>query len=272
MKKIFKHLLHILKNPSGLFYGLLRRYGKNISKLITKSAFYLQGQMDMHSQSLWYKKEFIEKTGGYFPKNEIENEIKKRELTNLEPWDTTRRDMLTLFVRTIIEHDIPGDFVEVGVYKGSTAKLFHKYAPERKLHLFDTFAGFKERSVSAEQNSTGLSISKDHFADTSVEAVTEYIQPNSNVFFYPAYFPDRLPENFDTLKFALIHLDADLHEPTLKGLEIFYPKISPGGMIIVHDYNSWIGAREAVDTFFKDKVEVPIPMPDKSGSVLIVKQ
>jgi hypothetical protein len=44
------------------------------------------------------------------------------------------------------------------------------------------------------------------------------------------------------------------------------------GIILVHDYNAWIGARKAVDDFFADKVELPVPMPDKSGSVLIIKQ
>lgn len=36
--------------------------------------------------------------------------------------------------------------------------------------------------------------------------------------------------------------------------------------------NAWIGVRKAVDCFFKDKLELPVPMPDKSGSILIIKQ
>ena len=48
--------------------------------------------------------------------------------------------------------------------------------------------------------------------------------------------------------------------------------MSTKGIILVHDYNAWIGARKAVDDFFADKEEMPVPMPDKSGSVLIIKQ
>ncbi len=242
-------------------------HGKTMAGLVKKSAFYLQGQMDLQPKSLWYKKDFIDITHGYFPKNDCI----ERTITDIEPWDTTRRDMLVLFLRTITENNIPGDFAEVGVYKGSTAKLLHKYAPERKLHLFDTFAGFKERSVNAEKSLTGLSISQNHFADTNLESVQKYIDGNANVSYYQAYFPDILPTSFDSMNFSFVHLDADLYEPTFKGLEMFYPKMSTGAMIVVHDYNSWIGAREAVDTFFRDKQEIPIPMPDKSGSVLIVK-
>jgi O-methyltransferase len=68
-----------------------------------------------------------------------------------------------------------------------------------------------------------------------------------------------------------VHLDADLYEPILEGLKFFYPRMPKHGMILVHDYNAWIGARKAVDDFFSDKPELVIPMPDKSGSALIVK-
>jgi hypothetical protein len=48
--------------------------------------------------------------------------------------------------------------------------------------------------------------------------------------------------------------------------------MNTGGYILVHDYNAWIGARKAVDEFFSTRKEIPIPMPDKSGSALIQKQ
>jgi len=44
-----------------------------------------------------------------------------------------------------------------------------------------------------------------------------------------------------------------------------------GGIIFVHDYNSWDGARHAVDQFFASRPEVPLAMPDKCGSAVIVK-
>jgi hypothetical protein len=44
------------------------------------------------------------------------------------------------------------------------------------------------------------------------------------------------------------------------------------GQFFLHDYNTWPGARKAVDDFFVDKIETPIPMPDKSGSAVILKQ
>jgi O-methyltransferase len=50
--------------------------------------------------------------------------------------------------------------------------------------------------------------------------------------------------------------------------------MSPGGLIIVHDYSSgwWKDVKPAVDGFMADKPETPILLPDKAGSVLIARQ
>ena len=51
----------------------------------------------------------------------------------------------------------------------------------------------------------------------------------------------------------------------------FYPLLSRGGIIVAHDYNAWIGSRKAVDEFCAETGIIPIPMPDKSGSCVILK-
>lgn len=48
--------------------------------------------------------------------------------------------------------------------------------------------------------------------------------------------------------------------------------MSSGGVIILHDCNNeYSGSRRALDEFFVDKQEVPVIIPDKSGSAIIVK-
>ena len=259
----------LLKNPKKYIPLIFKVFQQSLCFLFRNSAFHLQGHMDINPKSRWYKPEFAKHTGGFFPANDGE----KRKIMNLEPWDTTRKDMLILFIRTILENEIEGDFVEVGVYKGHTAKLIHYYAPERRLHLFDTFEGLTFHDIKNEQERIQLSIPEEDFHDTSFEKVKGYISPqNKNVFFYMGYFPDSIPSSFNQCNFAFVHLDADLYEPTRRGIEYFYPRLNVGAFLVVHDYNAWPGARKAVDEFFKDKPELPIPMPDKSGSALIVKQ
>jgi len=250
-------------------YLSIRMMQLQMCSLFQNTSFFMQWQMDIHPKARWYSDDFRISTGGFYPKNDY----KDRQICNLEPWDNTRRDMLVLLLRTIAQNNIEGHLAELGVYRGHTAKLIHYFMPERKLHLFDTFEGFTARSVVAEKENTDYSILESQFADTSLDDVKGHIsQKNSNVLYYKGYFPESIPENFNQLMFAFVHLDVDLYEPTLEGLEFFYPRMSTRGLMVVHDYNAWLGARKAVDDFFSDKNELPIPMPDKSGSALIVKQ
>lgn len=242
---------------------------KKFTPLLKNTSFFMQGQMDISPRSRWYNREFEEETGGFFPKSSRDG----RRICDLEPWDCTRRDMLVLLLRTVVEQGIDGDMAELGVYRGNTARLIHHYVPERPLHLFDTFEGFTDRSVLAEKENTNFSTKGRKFSDTSLEGVRRYVDPqNDNVHFYKGYFPDSIPSALDSLTFSFVNLDADLFEPTLEGLKFFYPRMCTGGLLLVHDYNAWIGARKAVDEFFHDRPEMPVPMPDKSGSALIVRQ
>ena len=120
------------------------------------------------------------------PKDDATN----RRIHDLEPWDNVRRDMLVLMLRTVLERGVEGDLAELGVWKGSTARLIHHYVPERRLHLFDTFSGFDGRDVAAERTTTGQDLDERMFADTSVEGVMHFVAPrNGNVSCYPDFFP-----------------------------------------------------------------------------------
>lgn len=261
-------LKKLITNPKKYVPLVIRMLQQKMCVFFQDTSFFMQGQMDIHSKSRWYNEDFVRTTGGFY----VKGDSISRKIYNLEPWDNTRRDMLILLLRTIIINNIEGELAELGVYKGYTAKLIHHYVPERKLHLFDTFEGFPNKSIAVENHKTNLKVSNNHFADTSLEVVQKYISAkNDNVFYYKGYFPNSMPSEFGKKQFAFVHLDADLYEPTFEGLHFFYPRITINGMIVVHDYNTWPGARKAVEEFFADKKELPIPMPDKSGSVLIIK-
>ena len=221
--------------------------------------FFVQSEMDISPRSIWRNPEFIAATGGFLiPEDRVE-----RRICQLEAWDNVRRDMLVLLMRSVLIRQIDGDFAELGVYRGITARLIHHYAPDRRLHLFDTFSGFDRREIE-DASHAGL------FSDTSVAAVMRKIAPrNENIVVHAGRFPETAAQASG--KFAFVHLDADLFDPISAGLHFFYPRVSIGGMIVVHDYNAWPGARRAVDQFFASRPEVPVAMPDRSGSAVIVK-
>lgn len=162
---------------------------------------------------------------------------------------------------------VAGAIAELGVYRGTSAKVLHELAPDRKLFLFDTFSGFDKRDLKGE-SSRGH-----HFEDNSLNQVKQFLGDSSNLVFCPGYFPETARFVPADEKFALVHLDADLYEPTLAALEFFYNRMTPGGMIILHDYSSgaWSGVKAACDLFFKDKREKLIHIPDKSGTAVLRK-
>jgi len=166
---------------------------------------------------------------------------------------------------------IAGDFAELGVYKGDSARILHQMDPSRKFHLLDTFEGFAERDLEGEEGKAATYTSRD-FADTSLQKVIRKIGGNNNIRIHQGYFPDSVTEIKEE-RFALVNIDADLYNPTKKGLEFFYPRMNAGGVIFIHDYNKkWPGVVKAVDDFMNGISEVPHLIPDRDGTVLVIKR
>lgn len=159
---------------------------------------------------------------------------------------------------------------ELGVYKGETALLLSLLAPDRALHLFDTFEGFRQEDLT---NETGeaATYSPHHFADTSVESVKEKLKHHPNINIHKGNFAEQ-SHFVENEKFALVSIDVDLAKPTAEGLRFFYPRLLPGGVLIVHDYNpKWPELMRVVDDFLKEIPENPVLASDKNSSLILVK-
>ena len=166
--------------------------------------------------------------------------------------------------------NIQGAFAELGVYKGETALMMHHMDINRRLHLFDTFEGFSTKDLDLEK-SKDERYTTDNFSDTSLNDVKKLFEDNKNVLFYPGYFPATTKSVTDKT-FALVHIDADLYLPTIEALKYFYPKVSPGGVLIIHDYNhTWDGIKKAINEFMGTIPESLIEITDWQGSVMIIK-
>jgi O-methyltransferase len=180
--------------------------------------------------------------------------------------DLVRYYFLFLQLQRIEDAEIPGDIAELGVYKGDTAEFLRR-GSTRRLHLFDTFEGFDPRDSSEFAASIA-------FKDVEYGKVAARVQGDRTLI-YKGYFPETAADLPPDTKFCLVHIDMDLYEPIRAALTFFYPRVSPGGVLIVHDYNnlgSWEGgARRAVDEFLVGKPEPGVEMPDRYGSIVIMK-
>lgn len=184
--------------------------------------------------------------------------------------DKTRFYALWLNLKKIEKQQIPGDIAEFGVYKGDTAKLMHQMLPDRKIFLFDSFSGLPHQVIKEDCDGT-IRPQTVKFDNTSPQQVLKYINGNENIVLKEGVFPETtkgLENNF----FAFVHIDADLYQSTIDGLQFFYPRLSPGGIIIIHDYNhDWQGVKKAVDEFETSIPENFIELPDMYGSVILIK-
>jgi hypothetical protein len=183
--------------------------------------------------------------------------------------DLGRLYALILNIKQTLEENVPGHFAELGVYRGNSAAVLAHYARRfgRRVFLFDTFDGFDARDISGIDADT-----RPLFKDTSLDLVRNLVGDESTSFI-KGYFPGSIPSDLAHERFALVHIDCDLHEPFKAALSFFYPRLSGGGTLILHDYSSgtFAGAKKAVDEFLARIPERLVLWPDKSGTAVIRK-
>lgn len=159
---------------------------------------------------------------------------------------------------------VPGDVAEVGTYRGGSARLLCEFKAGKVLHLFDTFSGLPRTS---EHDHEGF---KEGQYSASIEAVQHAVAGFGGVHIYPGLFPETAAPIADRT-FSFVHMDADLYEWTLEGLRYFYPRMSPGGIIVTHDaISADRGAGRAFYEFFADKKEPVIPVSHSQAMIVRV--
>jgi O-methyltransferase len=183
-----------------------------------------------------------------------------------------RASSLELIAREINEREVPGAVAEIGVFRGEFARLINIAFPERRLYLFDTFDGFPETDMKADIQRRYAKPDRQAFSDTSIPLVMSRMKFRDNCIVKRGVFPESA-EGCTEERFAFVSIDADLYNPIYEGLQFFYPRLSVGGYIFVHDYNNcqYRGAKQAVRNFCAERGISFFPLSDSSGSAVISK-
>lgn len=177
---------------------------------------------------------------------------------------------MRLLAEQIREENIPGDVAELGVFRGDFAALINAAFPDRTIHLFDTFEGFPAQDVEIEQ-AQGLSRAKTgDFSETAADMVEQRLPHPGRAMFHKGYFPATF-NGCEEKSFAFVSIDADLYAPTAAALPLFFDRLSPGGVLLIHDVNStqFSGAGKAVREFCAERGLLPMPVCDLHGSVVL---
>jgi len=171
--------------------------------------------------------------------------------------------------RYVARMQIPGAIVECGVWRGGStmaaALALREVNDLRDLYLFDTFAGMTTPTDN-DIDYSGTSAAGRYAASAAADhnewcyASLEDVRANMASTGYPAdkcHFVkgdvlETLPSGGPD-QIAILRLDTDWYESTLHELKHFYPRLSPGGILIIDDYGYWQGCQKAVDEYFAER-------------------
>lgn len=126
---------------------------------------------------------------------------------------------------------VPGAVAELGVYQGGSAHLIAGAAPERIVLLYDTFEGLPpvEPGVPVTEHHTASEFS------APLSEVWENLSCHRNLIYRPGFFPQSA-ETEKGVTFSFAHIDGDLYQTTRDALAFFWPRLSPGGCLVLDDY------------------------------------
>jgi O-methyltransferase len=185
-----------------------------------------------------------------------------------------RLDMLEEAVRTLLAEQVPGDLIEAGTWRGGAAimmrAVLRAYGDRsRRVWVADSFAGLPKPD-----GRHAADAGRSHWRGNAVLAVplaevqqnfARYGLLDEQVRFLPGWFKDTLPQA-PIERLALLRLDGDLYASTMDTLESLYPRLSPGGFVLVDDYGALRECRQAVEDYRRRHgIETPLQVIDWTG-------
>lgn len=188
-------------------------------------------------------------------------------------------------VEYVVRHNIPGDIVECGVWRGGSmmavARTLMRLGATRNLHLFDTFEGMSEPTEADKDPKGQLAaalLAKDdksswNWAYAPLQDVQAHLKETgydlTSVRYVVGKVEDTVPASAPA-QIALLRLDTDWYESTYHELIHLYPRLSVGGVLVIDDYGHWEGARKAVDQYIaENNLKLLLNRIDYTGRIAV---
>lgn len=169
-----------------------------------------------------------------------------------------RLDNIQHCIETVLRDGVPGDLIETGVWRGG-ATIFMRAVlaaygdPSRIVWAADSFEGLPKPDAAKsplDAGDTAWAFSAE--LAVSLDAVkanfARYGLLDDRVRFLVGWFKDTLPVA-PIERLAVMRLDGDMYESTMDALTALYPKLSPGGFVLIDDYGALPNCRAAVHDF-----------------------
>lgn len=155
-------------------------------------------------------------------------------------------------IEDVIEHQVPGDLLEAGVWRGGMT-IFYRAAlkaygvTDRKVWVVDSFAGLPPIDREKEKfawDAGDMAVN----LDTVQDNFRCYGLLDEQVEFLKGFFSDTLP-TAPIGKLAILRVDADLYQSTMDVLNVLYKNLSVGGYAIFDDYQNLPDCQRAIEEF-----------------------
>jgi O-methyltransferase len=157
----------------------------------------------------------------------------------------TRLNNLQYCIEEVLGDNVPGDFIETGVWRGG-ACIFMRgvleayYARDRTVWMADSFCGFPPSFGLDREDDIALASQPDQeYLSVTLKEVVRNFQHyglmDHQVKVIVGWFENTLPGPIKRL--SILRLDSDLYKSTMDSIVPLYPRLMPGGFCIVDDWN-----------------------------------
>lgn len=172
-----------------------------------------------------------------------------------QPYSVNPLDKLKLMADHFLTvKDLPGDVADLGTCKGGTAMVLRRLAPDKHLHLFDTWEGTPYNDPLCHHRKGEWTV--------SLEECQKLVGNGELTDYYKGVFPD-IAHNWwierEDRGFCFVYVDMDTEQATRDAIEFFWPRLVPGGKMVIDDYG-WepcAGVQKVVDEFCVNNRHVP---------------
>jgi hypothetical protein len=213
----------------------------------------------------------------------LEEHFQKFNISKREIWRNFSIYTRRVFLKRFLAHyelfrmvaSMPGDIVELGVYRGTSLMSWANFLEirnmgdrQKKVVGFDNFMGLgalapEDGAEVADVGKTAGGYASEDFEAPLKDAIRifdadRFIPYKARVHLVKGDIEETIPrytaEN-PGMRICLLHFDADLYRPTLVGLEHLWPRVVPGGVVAFDEYGipPWEGESKAVDEFFAER-------------------
>jgi hypothetical protein len=210
----------------------------------------------------------------------LEEHFDKFKISKREIWRNFQIYTRRVFLKRFLAHyelyqrvyDLPGDIVELGVYRGASLMAWANFMEIRnmgdrhkKVVGFDNFKGFgtmdkKDGKEDPRVGKVSGGFNSETFEEQLRDAISifdedRFIPYKPRIHLVKGDIEKTIPEYVEKnpgMRISLLHFDADLYRPTLVALKHLWPLVVQGGIVAFDEYGipPWEGESRAVDEFF----------------------